>query len=163
MTIGILASTTTGIEPLFATAYKRRYLVDGTRWRYEFVVDATADRIIKEYGLNPEDVETSQSLVKDVEKRIQFQYEVQKYVDHAISSTINLPSWGSEYNNEDKVKEFADILKKYIHGLRGITCYPDGSRGSQPLTAVPYEEAVSKRGVVYDETEEKCSGGLCGI
>jgi ribonucleoside-diphosphate reductase alpha chain len=50
-TIGILASTTTGIEPLFAVAYKRRYLTNGTRWKYQYVVDATADRLIREYGL----------------------------------------------------------------------------------------------------------------
>jgi len=41
-TIGILAGTTTGIEPLYAVAYKRRYLVGGDKWKYEYVVDATA-------------------------------------------------------------------------------------------------------------------------
>ena len=33
-TIGILSSTTTGVEPLFAVAYKRRYLTNGTQWKY---------------------------------------------------------------------------------------------------------------------------------
>ena len=34
-TIGILAGTTTGIEPLFAVAYKRRYLSGGSNWKYQ--------------------------------------------------------------------------------------------------------------------------------
>jgi ribonucleoside-diphosphate reductase alpha chain len=38
-TIGILAGTSTGIEPIFAVAYKRRYLKEGTKWHYQFVVD----------------------------------------------------------------------------------------------------------------------------
>ena len=52
-TIGILASTTTGIEPLFAVAYKRRYLTNGTKWNYEYVVDATAESMIQRYDLDP--------------------------------------------------------------------------------------------------------------
>ena len=35
--IGILAGTTTGIEPLFAVAYKRRFLTEGTKWKYQYV------------------------------------------------------------------------------------------------------------------------------
>jgi hypothetical protein len=76
---------------------------------------------------------------------------------------VNLPAWGTEYNNEDRVKEFSDILLKYCHGLRGITCYPDRSRGGQPLVEVPYEEAKKGEGVIHDETETKCSGSICGM
>lgn len=162
-TIGILASTTTGIEPLFAVAYKRRYLTNGTQWKYQYVIDATADRLIKAYDLKPEDIETAYSLAADPEKRIKFQAHVQQYVDHAISSTINLPAWGTEGNNEDTVKPFADLLRKYCEQLRGITVYPDGSRGGQPLTTIPYQDAIGRVGIVYDETEEKCAGGVCGI
>ena len=60
--IGILAGTTTGIEPLFAVSYKRRYLTDGTKWRYEYVVDSTADLLIKEYDLAPESIDTAYKL-----------------------------------------------------------------------------------------------------
>jgi ribonucleoside-diphosphate reductase alpha chain len=49
--IGILASTTSGIEPLYAVAYKRRYLEGGKKWKYEYVIDATAERIIQETGV----------------------------------------------------------------------------------------------------------------
>jgi ribonucleoside-diphosphate reductase alpha chain len=85
-------------------------------------------------------------------------------VDHAISSTINLPEWGSEHNNADKVKSFAAILAKYAPGLRGFTCYPDGSRGGQPITPVEYDEAIKHKGAVFeDNSEAACKEGVCGI
>ena len=164
--IGILAGTTTGIEPLFAVAYKRRYLTDGTKWKYEYVVDTTADQLIKEYGLDPSKIETAYGLSHDYEKRLKFQADIQSYVDMSISSTINLPEWGSKHNNEDKVQEFANVLSKYAPGLRGFTCYPNNSRGGQPLTEVSYQEAVSHKGIVYEENDV-CSlsgkGGTCGV
>lgn len=159
-TIGILASTTTGIEPLFAVAYKRRYLTNGTKWNYEYVVDATAESLIQEYGLDPESIETSSSLAKDPERRVKFQAEVQEYVDMAISSTLNLPKFEEQSFTQE---EFSEMLLKYAPRLRGMTCYPDGARGGQPLTAVPYSIAKEAEGMVFDETEERCIGGICGI
>ena len=161
--ISILAGTSSGVEPLFAVAYRRRYLADGTKWKHQFVVDGTAQVLI-DSGINPEKIETATDLAFDVERRIKMQYELQKYVDHGISSTINLPQWGTEANNEDKVRGFAKVISEYAPGLRGLTVYPDGSRGGQPITPVPYEEAVSKRGVIFeDNSEEQCLSGVCGI
>ena len=92
------------------------------------------------------------------------QFDMQKYVDHAISSTINLPEWGTPLNNESRVEEFAKMVHKYAHGLRGLTFYPSGSRGGQPLTPVPYAEAHAKRGVVFeDNSESQCLSGVCNI
>lgn len=162
--IGILAGTTTGIEPLFAVAYKRRYLTDGTKWKYEYVIDTTADQLIKEYGLDPSKIETAYGLSHDYEKRLKFQADIQDYVDMSISSTINLPSWGSKGNNDETVTKFAEVLSKYAPRLRGFTCYPDGSRGGQPLTEVPYEEAIKHKGIVYEENIDRaCVSGVCGI
>ena len=77
---------------------------------------------------------------------------------------MNLPARGSELNNEDKVAEFAQVIKKYGSGLRGLTVYPDNARGGQPIKSVPYEEAHAKRGVIYeDNSEEQCLSGVCGI
>ena len=163
--IGILAGTTTGIEPLFAVAYKRRYLTDGTKWKYEYVVDSTADLLIKEHGLDPDKIETAYKLSHDYEKRIKFQADIQDYVDMSISSTINLPPWGSRANNESQVKAFAECLSKYAPRLRGFTAYPDGSRGGQPLTEVSYEEAMKHKGVVFEESDIciiSGKGGTCG-
>lgn len=163
--IGILSSTTTGIEPLFAVAYKRRYLTNGTQWKYEYVVDGAAQSLIQKYGADPDSIETALHLASDPERRIKFQYDIQSYVDMSISSTINMPEWGSKENNEDKVQDFANILAKYAPGLRGFTVYPNGARGGQPLTAVPYNDAIKHRGVVYDEIVDICDltgGGTCG-
>lgn len=166
--IGILAGTTTGIEPLFAVAYKRRFLTEGTKWKYQFVVDPTAADLIQRYGVDPSKITSALDLATDYERRIKFQYDIQKYVDMSISSTINLPEWGSKYNNEDKVKEFTEVLAKYAHGLRGFTCYPDASRGGQPLTPVSYEEAIKHKDAIYDEApidicEFTGHGGSCGV
>jgi len=165
-TIGILASTTTGIEPLFAVAYKRRFLTDGTKWKYMYVVDATADRLIKEYGLKPDNIDTAYKLSHNYEQRIKFQADIQDYVDMSISSTINLPTWGTKGNTEADIPRFAGTLAKYAPRLRGFTCYPDGSRGGQPITEVDYETAIQHKGTVYDEhdiCEISGHGGSCGV
>ena len=163
-TIGILAGTTTGIEPLFAVAYKRRYLTNGTKWKHEFVIDSTADLLIKQYDINPNSIETAYGLSNDYERRIKFQADIQDYVDMSISSTINLPQWGSKANNESQVERFANVLALYAPRLRGFTCYPDGSRGGQPLTEVPYEEALKHKGITFEENVDRaCTSGVCGV
>lgn len=168
-TIGILAGTTTGIEPLFAVAYRRRYLKGSSDWHYQYVVDSAAQELIDVYGADPDTIESALDLANDYERRIKFQADIQDYVDMAISSTINLPSWGSELNNEDTVKDFAQTLAKYAHRLRGFTCYPDGSRGGQPLTSCSYNEARTNLGqefqesiVAHDICDISGAGGTCG-
>lgn len=164
--IGILAGTTTGIEPLFAVAYKRRFLTEGTKWKYQYVVDGTAATLIDKYGVDPNSIETALDLSNNYEQRIKFQADVQDYIDMSISSTINLPTWGSKGNNESHIGEFASTLAKYAPRLRGFTCYPDGSRGGQPLTSVPYEEALKHKDIIYEETdvcEYTGHGGSCGV
>jgi ribonucleoside-diphosphate reductase alpha chain len=163
-TIGIVAETTTGIEPIFCVAYKRRYL-KGNVVHYQYVVDPTAQRLI-EGGVSPESIEDAYVLAENVERRVQFQAWLQTYVDHSISSTINLPSWGSEQNNENTVRGFGEMLIKYLPKMRGITTYPDGARGGQPLSPVSY--ATARRHVGSDFTEEAVDicdltkGGSCG-
>jgi ribonucleoside-diphosphate reductase alpha chain len=163
--IGILAGTTTGIEPLFAVAYKRRFLTEGTKWKYQYVVDGTASLLINEYGVKPDSIESALDLSVQYEKRIKFQADIQDYVDMSISSTINLPAWGTKGNNEGLTTEFAQVLARYAPRLRGFTCYPDGSRGGQPLTSVPYEEALKHKDVIYEELDIcdiSGKGGSCG-
>lgn len=150
--------TTSGIEPIFSLAYKRRYLTP-EGWKQQYVVDFVAERLYEE-GLNLSEVEDAYSLSLNSEKRVSFQAFVQQYVDNAISSTINLPSYGSLGNND--FKKFGEMLYKYLPKLRGITVYPDGSRGGQPLTSVDFNEAILKKNVVFEGNEE-CVGGICGL
>jgi len=162
-TISILAGTTSGVEPVYSVAFKRRYLTDGTRWKHEFVVDGTA-QILIEMGINPNKIESAVDLAQDPERRIKFQHDVQAYVDQAISSTINLPAWDTEHNNADLIPQYVGWIQKYAKGLRGLTVYPDGARGGQPITSVPYEEAINKKGMIFeDNSEEQCLSGVCGI
>ena len=168
-TIGILGGTSTGVEPIFAVAYKRRYLKN-KRWHYQYVVDSAAQEMIELYSVKPESIESALDLVTNYERRLNFQANVQEYVDMSISSTINLPAWGTEDNNEGKVEDFAQTLAKYAHRLRGFTCYPDGCRGGQPLTKVPYSEAIEKLGEEFEDNvqphdicEITGSGGTCGV
>lgn len=161
--IGILAETTTGIEPVYCVAYKRKYLKHNT-WHYQYVIDPTAKRLI-DRGVKPEEIEDAFSLSKDIERRIEFQAYMQSFVDMGISSTINLPRWGSEYNNDKTVLEFGKILMKYLKQLRGITTYPDGARSGQPLTPVRYATAVKTAGIEMTEgVTDVCDlrGGSCG-
>ena len=168
-TIGILAGTSTGVEPIFAVAYKRRYLKN-KRWHYQYVVDSAAQEMIELYGVKPDSIDSALDLATDYERRLNFQANVQEYVDMSISSTIDLPSWGTEDHNEDKVEDFAQTLAKYAHRLRGFTCYPDGCRGGQPLTRVPYTEASEKLGEEFEDNiqahdicEISNAGGTCGV
>lgn len=161
-TIGIIAETTTGIEPIFCVSYKRRYKEAKSNGqdiiRFQYVVDPTAKRLIDQ-GVNWVDIEDAYNLAFNVERRVKFQAWMQQFVDHGISSTINLPA---PITQPEEVTQFGEMLMKYLPNLRGITCYPDGARGGQPLTAVLYPEAAGKEGVVFEESEERCVNGVCG-
>jgi ribonucleoside-diphosphate reductase alpha chain len=165
-TTAILAGTTSGIEPLYAVAYRRRHVGENNRWKEQVVVEAVAERLIEEYGLEPDEIETAFSIAEEeegFERRVRMLHELQKDVDMGISSTINLQSWGSDSNNPDRAKHFARVLRGLCTGLRGITVYPNGSRGGQPLTPIPYAEATGKRDKVTTATEDNCISGVCNV
>lgn len=168
-TIGGVAGTTTGIEPVFGVAYKRRYISGGNKRKYQYVIEHAAQDLIDEYGLDPDTIDSASGLANNIEQRLKFQADIQDYVDMSISSTVNLPAWGSADNNEDKLDETIKMVAKYAPRLRGLTFYPDGSRGGQPLTVVPYAEAKANKGKEFDESDyimnDVCDitgGGYCG-
>lgn len=161
-TTSIVAETTSGIEPIFCVAYKRRYL-KGQQYHYQYVVDPTAKRLI-DSGIAPNKIEDAYTLAQNVERRVAFQAWIQQYVDHCISSTINLPAYGSELNNSQTVRPFGAMLMRYLPQLRGITCYPDGCRGGQPLTPEAYDVAMEHSGQeLVEESVNVCDlrGGSC--
>lgn len=163
-TIGIAAETTTGMEPMLSAAIKRRYL-KGTTWEYQYVIDTAAKRLVEEHGVDPDTIEDAYTLAEEPTRRLDMQVWLQGFTDHGISSTINLPSWGSKHNNEDTVHKFGNDLITRLPHLRGVTCYADGSRGGQPLTAVKYATAMKHVGQIFVETGDVCDltkGGSCG-
>ena len=158
-TIGIIDENTTGIEPLFCKAYKRRYLKD-KEWHFEYVVDGAVKRLLAS-GVKLDQIQDAYDI--SFKDRVKFQADVQNYVDMSISSTCNLPQWGTEENSEETLEDYSSTLLKYAKRLRGFTCYPDASRGGQPLTRIPLDVAMSFEGVVYEEKEMECVGGVCGV
>ena len=160
-TIAIVAETTTGIEPIFCVAYKRRYLDAGKVWKFQYVIDPTARKLV-EQGVDPDSIEDAYTLSLDMERRVRFQAWLQTFVDMSISSTINMPAWGTPANDESMLAEYERILIQYLPKIRGITVYPDGARGGQPLSPVAYSVAAGNEGVVFEESDERCLGGVCG-
>jgi ribonucleoside-diphosphate reductase alpha chain len=160
-TIGIIGETTTGIEPMYCVAYKRRWRDNNGKYKFQHVIDPTAARLAKELSVEPDSFDDSVKLSMDVERRISMQAFVQDFVDQAISSTINVPEWGEPGNAN--AKQFSETLFRYLPKLRGITVYPDGARAGQPITAVKYETAKRHENVVFEEDEDRCAGGVCGI
>jgi ribonucleoside-diphosphate reductase alpha chain len=119
-------------------AYIRKFLKKKV-WQEEYVIEPIAQRLI-DGGMDPKDIEDAYSI--SVSRRLAFQAWVQKYVDHGISSTINLPRWGSAKNNKQTIQKYGSLFLKHLPKLRGLTCYADGSRDGQPLTPITYEEAL---------------------
>lgn len=158
-TIGILSETTTGIEPLFCKAYKRRYFTEN-KWMAQYVVDGTVKRLMDK-GIKLDQIKDSYDI--SFKERVKFQADVQNYVDMAISSTCNMQQWGSDSNNQNTVEKDSKTLLKYAKRLRGFTVYPDGSRGGQPLNRVDLNEALTNEGVVFEENENVCQNGVCGL
>jgi ribonucleoside-diphosphate reductase alpha chain len=159
-TTGIVGETSTSGEPFLYEAYKRWYLDGDKRRVFQYVIDPTLERL-RQQGVDPSIIETAHSLGYEPEKRIKFQADLQAYVDQGISSTINL---AAPITDPDWVRHYGDVFMKYLPQLRGFTCYPNGARGGQPFDAVPYEEALGKTGVTFeDEREAQCASGVCGV
>jgi ribonucleoside-diphosphate reductase alpha chain len=152
---------------VFAKAYIRRYIEEGNKWKAQYMVDATAQALI-DLGINPDKIQTAYDLsstMKGLDKRMELQAETQEFVDHSISSTVNIQS-GVDVVVMAKliIKYTKERYERGLAYLRGITVYPDGARGGQPMKEVSYEEAIKKRNVILeDNSEEQCLTGVCGI
>ena len=120
----IVARVTSGVEPIFATSYKRMVKKNDGGYGKEFEQYTVYHPIIKElFGTDenlPEYVTTAHKI--DPFFRVRMQGTVQKYIDSSISSTVNL-------QEDIPVETVADIyMKAYENGLKGITVYREGSR-----------------------------------
>ena len=150
-TTSIMTQTTSGIEPVFMPVYTRRRKVNpndknvtvdfvdenGDSWE-EYVVfhhkfitwmEANNISISKHYSKDELDQLVARSpyykaTSNDVDwlKKVQMQGRIQKWVDHSISVTINLPNDVSE----ELVGQLYEEAWK--SGCKGVTVYRDGSR-----------------------------------
>lgn len=159
-TIGILAESTPSADPMFSAAEMRRVRSgSGSSFEEHIVVDPTAKRLLAE-GVAPELIEDAAMLAFSPERRIRQQHYLQAYTDHGISSTLNLPA---PVTDPEEVREFGQLLMRYLPGLRGITAYPDGARAGQVRNPVDLKWALKNEGVREGVTEDICNGGVCGI
>lgn len=158
-TIAILAGTTGGAEPLFCKAYKRSWW-ENDKYKSTVVVDPVAKRLL-DSGISPENIYDAYDV--GFEQRVRFQADLQEFVDMGISSTVNLPHWGSERNNAFLMPEMEETIMKYSKRLRGLTVYADGAIGGQPLQRMELEEALAQEGKVFEGMENSCKGGICGL
>jgi len=121
-----------GVEPIFATHYTRRSESFGNKFFKVFhsTIQAYIDKFdLQEKVNNAADVEDvlPDYLLRTAHKinsnqRVDIQGLIQKYIDHSISSTINLPE-------DIKPEIISDIyLQAWQAKLKGVTIYRDGSR-----------------------------------
>ncbi len=150
-TTSIMTQTTSGIEPVFMPFYTRRRKVNpndkhvrvdfvdenGDSWEeygvfhHKFITWMEANGIDSSKNYSKEELEELvtrspyyKATANDVDwlKKVQMQGRIQKWVDHSISVTINLPS--------DATEELVGQLyeEAWRCGCKGVTVYRDGSR-----------------------------------
>lgn len=150
-TTSLMTQTTSGIEPVFMPVYKRRRKVNPNdeNVRIDFV-DETGDAFeeyivfhhkfltwMKVNGYDPDKRYTQEEIDDLVAKspyykatsndvdwlmKVKMQGRIQKWVDHSISVTINLP------NNVDEDLVNRLYVEAWRSGCKGCTVYRDGSR-----------------------------------
>ncbi len=150
-TISLMTQTTSGIEPVFMPVYKRRRKVNpGDANVHVDFVDEVGDSF-EEYivyhpkfltwmntvGLDPNKRYTQEELDEIVARspyykatandvdwlmKVRMQGAIQKWVDHSISVTVNLP------NNVDEALVNNLYVEAWRSGCKGCTIYRDGSR-----------------------------------
>jgi ribonucleoside-diphosphate reductase alpha chain len=117
----IVAQTSSGIEPIFCTSYRRKVKNHDGETYSEYKV---YHPLIKQMFGSDEDLPPHVITAHQIDPyfRVKMQGVIQKYVDSSISSTVNLAENVS-------VETVADIyMTAYKSGLKGITVYREGSR-----------------------------------
>jgi len=171
-TTSLMTQTTSGIEPIFSTFYKRRRKVNpndknvkvtfrdevGDSWEEFPVFHHKFVDWLRLNGYDPEEVSGMddkaineiiakspyyKSTANDVDwiAKVRMQGAIQKWVDHSISVTINLPS----DVKEELVSEL--YLTAWKSGCKGATVYRDGSRDGVLISGKAETRAVSDRPV----------------
>lgn len=164
-TVSILSGNcSSGIEPMFAPAYERRFWQNNER-KTELVFHPLFAQFMQE-GKSVDHFTGSQDL--SVREHMEVQAIVQQHIDNAVSKTINM---ASDYPVED----MSAIWLEYLPKLKGTTFYRENTRGyvredgtveEPPLKAITIEEAKA-RYMESHKTEashvDDCVSGVCGI
>ena len=174
-TVSLMTQTTSGIEPVFMPVYKRRRKVnpndpdvhvdftDETGDAFEeFIVyhpkfmawmEAKGYDTAKKYTQEEIDAMVAESpyhkaTANDIDwlKKVQMQGRIQKWVDHSISVTINLPADVSEELVNDL------YVEAWKCGCKGCTVYRDGSRSGVLIAAENKKKTADGKPV-----EEPCT------
>ena len=145
-TLSIIAGCSSGIEPLFAVSFVRT-VMEGTKlieinpyfekvakergfWSRE-LMERIADRgSVQDFDEIPSDIKSVFVTAHDITpgEHITMQAAFQKFVDNAVSKTVNFPHRATP-------KDVDDVYRlAYNLGCKGVTVYRDGSREQQVLT-----------------------------
>ena len=156
-TNSMVLGVSSGIEPIFAPVYQRQFR-EGNILRKEYI----ADSLFAEYfrlGKNMDHFRGAYDI--SVDQHIAVQATIQKYIDSAISKTINLP-------HDYPVEDLADVVLEYASYVKGFTIYREGSKGDEPLKPIDISDpaklakAMSQAGIGVD-TAEVCRSGTCEV
>jgi ribonucleoside-diphosphate reductase alpha chain len=154
-TTSMVQSVSSGIEPMFAPAYKRKFR-DGDALKEEVVIHPLLKTFL-DAGRGVKHFQGAYEL--SLRDHFEMQRVCQRHLDNACSKTINVdPSTSPE--------ELSELYMEFLPELKGITVYPDGSREDQPLTPISLEDAIAyvKSGEGSIEAlEGKCKSGSCEI
>ncbi len=164
-TISIIAGTSSGIEPLFALAYRRHVLGDRDLTELNPLLLRHLERLgqnapkalesVAATGQLNESGETNHLFATALEivpeQHVRVQAAFQKHVDNAVSKTINLPR---EATPRDVAKAY---LLAYGLGCKGVTVFRYGSK-SEMVLELGAGEAPEER-----EHFSKCDPGACRL
>lgn len=152
-TTSMVSAVTSGIEPMFAPAYYRKYR-DGEKLAVEVVVHPLLKKFIDD-GHSTQHFQGAFDL--QLRDHFEMQRTCQRHLDNACSKTINIPQGTSE-------QELSDLYMEYFPELKGVTVYPDGSREDQPLTPMSLSDALDHvNTATIDAGEGKCKSGVCEL
>ena len=151
----MVCDVSSGIEPMFAAAYERRWR-DGDKLRKDIVIHPLFKKFMDE-GKAVKHFQGAHDIkLKD---HFEMQRVVQRHIDNAVSKTINVPHGVKE-------QELSDLYMEYFPELKGVTIYPEGSRENQPLTPLDLDEAVKAYKANSESAaavEDKCKSGVCEL
>lgn len=153
-TISLLPEVTSGVEPLFMKAYLRSDRVSDRIYVHPYFQQLLeTNESVPEWFVDTNDLSPSD--------HFETQVAVQKYVDGAVSKTINMPK-------NTTPDQLSRLTLEYIHDLKGVTVYVDGSREGQILNSVSLSEVkkhLKEKDVTASADAEtvKCASGSCEI